>query len=180
MLNESEKDWVESQVEELQKFILHTKDIREWKRGQAVKLRFQGFSYREIEKRLEVSTSFIAQTQSKYLSLGIAGLKLKYQGSKSYLTTEQLSSTIQWLSRLENRNISELERYLMTNYDVVFKSRESYYRILKAGQLSWQKANVENSRKQPDIIKKKLDNCRAFIPTQTRNRSRRAGGVCLR
>jgi len=43
----------------------------------------------------------------------------------------------------------------MTNYDVVFKSRESYYRILKAGQLSWQKANVENSRKQPDIIKKK-------------------------
>jgi transposase len=78
MLNESEKDWVESQLEELQKFILHTKDIRESKRGQAVKLRFQGFSYREIEKRLEVSTSFIAQTESKYLSLGIAGLKLKY------------------------------------------------------------------------------------------------------
>jgi hypothetical protein len=24
----------------------------------------------------------------------------------------------------------------------LFKSRESYYRILKAGQLSWQKANV--------------------------------------
>jgi hypothetical protein len=47
----------------------------------------------------------------------------------------------------------------MTNYDVVFKSRESYYRILKAGQLSWQKANVENSRKQPDIIKKKRSNC---------------------
>jgi transposase len=112
----------------------------------------QGFSYREIEKRLEVSTSFIAQTQRKYLSLGSAGLKLKYQASKSYLTTEQLSSTIQGLYRVENRNISELERYLMTNYDVVFKSRESYYRILKAGQLSWQKANVENSRKQPDII----------------------------
>jgi hypothetical protein len=67
MLNESEKDLIESQLEELQKFILHTKDIREWKRGQAVKLRCQGFSYREIEKRLELSTSFIAQTQSKYL-----------------------------------------------------------------------------------------------------------------
>jgi transposase len=40
----------------------------------------------------------------------------------------------------------------MTNYDVVFKSRSSYYRILKAGQLSWQKANVENSEKQPDIL----------------------------
>jgi putative transposase len=101
MLNESEKNLIESQLEELQKFILHTKDIREWKRGQAVKkLRCQGFSYRESEKVLEVSTSFIVQTQRKYLSLGIAGLKLKYQGSKSYLTTEQLSSTIQWLSRV--------------------------------------------------------------------------------
>ena len=140
MLNESEKDLIESQLEELQNFILPTKDIREWKREQAVKLRFKGFNYREIENKLEVSTSFIAPTQRKYLSLGIAELKLKYQGAKSYLTTEQLSSTIQWLSRVENRNISELERYLMTNYDVVFKSRSSYYRIRKAGQLSWQKA----------------------------------------
>jgi hypothetical protein len=52
MLNESEKDLIESQLEELQKIILHTKDIRKWKRGQAVKLRCQGFSYREMEKRL--------------------------------------------------------------------------------------------------------------------------------
>jgi len=40
MLNESEKDLIESQIEELQKFILPTKDLRECPRGQAVKLRF--------------------------------------------------------------------------------------------------------------------------------------------
>jgi transposase len=85
----------------------------------------------------------------------IAGLKLKYQGSKSYLTNQQIQETIQWLSQLEHRNISELERYLMSNYDVVFKSPESYYHILKTSQLSWQKANMENPRKQPEIIKKK-------------------------
>jgi hypothetical protein len=51
----------------------------------ASRVRLKGFSYREIEKLLKVSTSFIAQTHRKYLG-GIARLKLKYQGSKSYLT----------------------------------------------------------------------------------------------
>jgi transposase len=95
----------------LQNFISPTKNIPEWKRVQAVKLRLKGFSYLEIEKRLEVSTIFIAQTHRKYLAGGVAALKLKYQGLKSYLTKEQLSATIQWLSQPENQNISELERY---------------------------------------------------------------------
>ena len=77
MLNEPEKDLSESQLEELQKFILHTKNIREWKRGQAVKLRLQGFSYREIEKRLEVSTSFIAQKEAQIFITRNRGIKVK-------------------------------------------------------------------------------------------------------
>jgi transposase len=131
MLNESKPNVSQEKLEELQNFIDRTKDIREWKRAQSVKLRLQGFSYREIEKRLEVSISFIAQTQRKYISQGLAGLKLKYRGSKSYLTSQQLCETMQWLSQPENRNISDLERYLMSNYDVVFKSPESYYILLK-------------------------------------------------
>jgi len=93
----------------LQNFIFPTKNIPEWKRVQAVKLRLKGFSYREIEKRLEFSTSFLAPTHRKYLAGGVAALKLKYPGSKSYLTKERLSATIQWLSQPENRNISQLK-----------------------------------------------------------------------
>jgi transposase len=126
----------------LQNFISPTKNIPEWNISQAVKLRLKGFSYREIEKRLEFSTSFIAPTHRKYLAGGVAALKLKYPGLKSYLTKEQLSATIQWLSQPENRNISELKRYLISNYYVIFKSRKSYYRILKVGLLNWQKAIV--------------------------------------
>ncbi|MDP8934033.1 MAG: hypothetical protein M3N42_07775 [Cyanobacteriota bacterium] len=59
------------------------------------RVRLKGFSYRETEKLLKVSKSFIAQTHRKYLGGGIVGLKLKYQGSKSYLTKEYLSATIQ-------------------------------------------------------------------------------------
>jgi transposase len=50
----------------LQNFISPTKNIPEWNISQAVKLRLKGFSYREIEKRLEFSTSFIAPTHRKY------------------------------------------------------------------------------------------------------------------
>jgi transposase len=114
----------------------------EWNISQAVKLRLKGFSYREIEKRLEFSTSFIAPTHRKYLAGRVATLKLKYPSLKSYLTKEQLSATIQWLSQPENRNISELKIYLISNYHVIFKLRGNYYRILKVGLLNWQKANV--------------------------------------
>jgi transposase len=95
MLNESKPNVSQEKLEELQNFIDRTKDLREWKRAQSVKLRLQGFSYREIEKRLEVSISFIAQTQRKYISQGIAGLKLNDRGSKSYLTSQQLCETMQ-------------------------------------------------------------------------------------
>jgi len=136
----------------LQNFISPTKNILEWNISQAVKLRLKGFSYRQIEKRLYFSTSFIAPTHRKYLAGGVAALKLKYPGLKSYLTQEQLSASIQWLSPPENRNISELKIYLLSNYHVIFTSRESYYRILKVGLLNWQKAIVEQASKQPEII----------------------------
>ena len=139
-------------IEELQNFISPTKNILEWNISQAVKLRLKGFSYRQIEKRLYFSTSFIAPTHRKYLAGGVAALKLKYPGLKSYLTQEQLSASIQWLSPPENRNISELKIYLLSNYHVIFTSRESYYRILKVGLLNWQKAIVEQASKQPEII----------------------------
>ena len=104
-------------------FISPTKNIPEWNISQAVKLRLKGFSYRETEKRLEVSASFIVPTHRKYLAGGVVALKLKYPGLKSYLTKEQLSATIQWLSQPENRNISELKKYLISNYHVIFNLR---------------------------------------------------------
>lgn len=73
ILNESKPHVSQEKVEELQSFISQTKDVREWKVSQSVKLRWQGFSYREIEKRVEVSTSFMTPTLRKYFCRGIAG-----------------------------------------------------------------------------------------------------------
>jgi len=48
--------------------------VREWKRGEAVRLRLRDKSYEEIQRRLGVSISFIAKSQKKYLEKGISGL----------------------------------------------------------------------------------------------------------
>ena len=142
-------------IQELEEFLSKRKDVREWKRGQAVKLRMLGCSYQEIRVALGVSTSFIAQILRRYRSQGISGLKLGYMGSKSLIKSEELAAIIDWLKSPERRNISELERHLIEEYDVVFHSRESYYKILRKAQLTWQKANKENPRKKPQVIEER-------------------------
>ena len=139
-------------LQELEEFLSNSKDLREWKRGQAVKLRLLGFSYKEIVVALGVSTSFIAHIQKRYLSQGISGLKLGYLGSESYLNSEEIVEIVDWLNSPERRNISELERHIIEEYDVVFSSRESYYKILRKAKLTWHKANKENSKKNPERI----------------------------
>jgi DNA-binding Lrp family transcriptional regulator len=37
----------------------------------------------------------------------------------------------------------------------VFKSRQSYYEILKIARLSWQKEEIENPKKDADVVKEK-------------------------
>ena len=82
--DKSSPNW--EKIQELEEFLSKSKDLREWKRGQAVKLRLLGCSYQEIEVALGVSKSFIAQILRRYRSQGVSGLKLGYLGSKSYLT----------------------------------------------------------------------------------------------
>ena len=155
MLYAPENQELQEKLKELEEYISNIKNVREWKRGEAVRLRLIQKSYEEIQQRLGVSISFIAKSQKKYLEKGISGLKLGYQGSKSYLTPSQLEEIEQWLIPLERRNISELERHLIEEYDVVFKSPESYYKILRDSQLSWQKGNLENPKKKPEVIAKR-------------------------
>jgi transposase len=109
--------------------------------GEAVRLRLLGVNYQEIKQRLGVSTSFIAPSQRNYKERGLAGIKLGYKVSKTYLTYEEKAEIIIGLDPRARRNISELERHLIETYEVVFWSRESYYQLLRSSHLTWQKGN---------------------------------------
>jgi transposase len=105
---DEENQEIKRKLQELQDFVSNSRDVREWKRGEAIKQRLLGLSYQEIEERLGVSTSFIAKSKKKYLERGVAGLKLRYQGSKSYLMPEEKAEIKEWLEPRERRNTSEL------------------------------------------------------------------------
>jgi transposase len=62
---------------------------------------------------------------------------------------------VEWIINQEAWDISELESHLIEKYDVVFKSRQSYYEILKIARVSWQKGEIENPKKDSELVKEK-------------------------
>lgn len=115
--NQNEK---ERQIEGLINFINSNGDSREMKRALAVKLALQGYVYRAIENILNVSQGYVSKWKKRFITQGIPGLKLGYRGAKTKLTTEEEESTIKWLLGQEYWDISELEIYLIEEYDVIF------------------------------------------------------------
>lgn len=89
----------------------------------------KGFKHREIQASLGVSSGFISKWTQRYIECGIAGLKLQYKGSAGYLTPTQRQAVITWLQRKSYWQLHELRDYLEDTYQVVFKSRESYYTL---------------------------------------------------
>ncbi len=142
-------------IKELDELIKSNPDSRELKRALAVKLALQGWRYPMIATTLNVSKSFISKWTKRFKSAGIAGIKLSYQGSKSYLSREEKQAVIAWLQKQEYWDLSELECYLIEQYDVVFQSPTSYYSLLAEAKISWQKAQKKNPRKNPEVVKKR-------------------------
>ena len=56
-------------------------------------------------------------------------------------------STIKWLLGQKYWDISELKIYLIEEYDVIFESKESYYKIYRKAKITRQKAEKVNPRK---------------------------------
>ena len=150
--NQNEK---ERQIERLNNFINSNGDSREMKRALAVKLALQGYVYRAIENILNVSQGYVSKWKKIFIAQGIPGLKLGYRGAKSQLKKEEKESTIKWLLCQKYWDISELKIYLIEEYDVIFKSKESYYKIYRKAKITRQKAEKVNPRKNEKEVKKR-------------------------
>lgn len=146
---------MEKQLQELDEWIKSKLDSRELKRAIGVKLALSGWAYRAIAEVLNVSPSFISKWKKRFQAAGVEGLKLSYQGAKSYLTEQEKQAVITWLKEQEYWDLSELECYLLETYDVVFQSPTSYYELLKEARVTWQKAQKKNPRHDPELVKKK-------------------------
>jgi putative transposase len=133
--------------EELSQFLRETRDAREYKRALAVKLSATDLPYETISRLLDVSPSFISKWKRIYHEQGITGFQMGYLGSSSYLTEEERTQTIAWLHAQERWNVADLQTYLKTTFDVAYQSLQSYYDLLHAAGLSWQKTQAQSPKK---------------------------------
>jgi putative transposase len=115
-------------LSELKDYIQSNPDARELKRAVAVQMFLNGYTHREIQESLSVSSGFIRKWTALSGEQGVQGLKLKYLGSVGHLTPQQLQAAVfTWLETQEYWHLEELQAHIEEAYEVVFDSKQSYY-----------------------------------------------------
>ena len=115
----------------------------------------QNYSHSAIGSILGVSGSFISKWKYIFVEQGVAGLRLKYKGSKSYLAPAEKQIVLNWLKQNSSWHLSELKDYIEDNFNVEFESNQSYYDLFKQANISWKKTQKTNPRLDSDLVAKK-------------------------
>ena len=139
-------------MEQLDAFIDSNPDPRELKRALAVKMTLRGYPHREIMKILQVSSGFISKWKQAFILKEIEGIKLAYQGSKAYLSSQEKAIVIDWLKGKNSWNLNELEYYLAEQFNVTFAAKSSYYDLFHEAGISWKKSQKKNPRKDNEAV----------------------------
>ncbi len=143
----------QSQINKLNEFIKSRHNSRELKRAIAVKLALEKYPYLEIKSILNVSASFITKWKKAFLSQGIEALLLKYKGAKPLLKNSEKEEVIEWLKQKNSWDFKALYSYILENYTIRFKSKQSYYDLFKEAGISWKKSQKKNPKRDPEQVK---------------------------
>jgi len=108
----------------------------------------------DIAKLLQVSPSFISKWCLIYEEQGVLALLLNYQGKVGYLSDEEQHEVILFLQQQIHFSVEQLRDHLEKKYQVVYKSRQSYYDLLEAGDLSWKKTQKKNPQADAVLVAK--------------------------
>ena len=149
-------------MEELNAFIESLPDPREFKRAIAVKMTLEGYKHQEIIRVLQVSSGFISKWKQEFIMNGIEGLKLKYQGSRGYLSPSEKQQVLLWLEEKNQWSLNELEYYLAMEFDVKFAAKSIYYDLFHEAGISWKKSQKINPSKNELEVAKKKQKLRNF------------------
>ena len=152
----------DEKIATLESFIKSNPDVRELKRGLAVKMAIEEYPYQRITQLLGVSSFCISDWKKKFKANGIEGIRLGHKGSRKYLTQAQFAEVVKWLSSQECWHLEELVNYLDKQYGVVYKSKQSYYNLFDLANISWKRTQKANSKSDEELVKKKQKKLMAF------------------
>jgi len=158
-------DEIENVLQALDEFIGRTSEPIELKRALAVRMWIEGIETKKIQDILGVSAAFISKWKVCFAMEGVEGLKLKYQGSKSFLNSDERREVIEWLQSKNYWMLEELEAYIEEKYGVQFKSRTSYYELFKEAGISWKKTQKKNPKKNEEEVEKRRQEIQSFLET---------------
>ena len=130
-------------------FIASNPDARELKRALAVQMTLLGFKQGMMQAVLGVQSGFISTWKQRYLSEGVACLRLGYKGSPPYLSADQRVQIDAWLAPQSPPSVSALAAYIQTQFGVVFRSSQSDYAILSQARYSWKKTYAKQPKADP-------------------------------
>ena len=134
----------------LEEIIEQSRDSREVKRAIAVRMSQERVKHQNIAKYLHVSDSYISKWVMIYEKQGASALLLNYRGKPSYLSVQEKQELLSFLKQQSHFSVEQLRDYLESQYQVVYKSKQSYYDLLDEGGLSWKKTQ----KKIPKEMKK--------------------------
>jgi len=137
---------------DLAAFLAEKRDVREYRRGLAVKLAFQGYLYEVICDMLDVSPGFISRSKTAYETHGVEGLTLKYQGTRPFLSATERQAVISWLKNQQEWSVERLHEYIETTYGIVFQSRQSYYQLLKEAEITYKRVQRTNPKRDEQRV----------------------------
>ena len=93
----------------------------------------------------------------------MSGKGVGYQGAKGKLTSEQRIEIIEWLKNKDYWHLDELMNHLEDKYDVLYKSKQSYYDLFEQGRVSWKRSKKVNPKFDEDQVKKKRTEINNFL-----------------
>ena len=76
---------------------------------------------------LQVSNGFITQSNQRYDTVGIEGLKLNYWGTAGYLNPQQKQELVAMWGQKDCWTLEEGIEHIEDHYGVVYQSHQSYY-----------------------------------------------------
>ena len=157
-----ERKLKDEEIAALESLIESNPDVRELKRGLAVKMAIEEYPYQRITQLLGVSSFCISDWKKKFKVNGIEGIRLGHKGSRKYLTDAQLAEVVKWLSNQEYWHLEELINYLDREYGVIYKSKQSYYKLFDSANISWKRTQKANPKSDKELVKKKQKKSMAF------------------
>lgn len=160
LLTQKQKD---EEIASLNTLIKSNPDPRELKRALAVKMAIEGEPPKKVAQLLSVSQYFVADWKKAFKISGIDGLRLGYQGKKKYLTDEQIAETMEWLTQKKYWHLDELVNHLEEKYNVIYKSKQSYYDLFSTAQISWKRSQKTNPKFDEELVKKKREEINIFL-----------------